>query len=267
MIELDLTGKRMLIVGASSGIGRWIATSAGQAGARTVVVGRRESLLAEVAAAAGGHAVVADVEDPAQCISLVDDAVAVLGGLDAVVYAAGISPLTPLDRCDGDAWAQVLSVNTTAPSLITRAALASLAPGGIVAYLSSIAAESPHHGIGAYGASKAALNATIEAWQLEHPEYRFVRIAVGDTLGTDFAREFDPALAAELFPLWVSHAAVWATQMQADDLGRAISETIGILFAHPAITLPVLSFIPPGGLMVGGAAGLVEGIAEMQESL
>ena len=84
---MDLQDARVLVVGASSGIGREVALQAAAAGARVVLAARRADKLAEAAAEAGDRAAVAvcDVRDGDQCDAVVRDAVEQLGGLDIVV--------------------------------------------------------------------------------------------------------------------------------------------------------------------------------------
>src|SRR5580692_6050426 len=86
---------RAIIVGASSGIGRALALQLGAAHAQVVLVARRADALEQVAEevrAAGGQAtaLVHDVSDRAEASAKFDEALAKLGGLDLLVYAAGI---------------------------------------------------------------------------------------------------------------------------------------------------------------------------------
>ncbi|MCI0636998.1 MAG: SDR family NAD(P)-dependent oxidoreductase, partial [Actinobacteria bacterium] len=78
-ISIDLTGKRILVVGGSAGIGRGIALAAGKAGAAIAVVGRRAERLHDLVKTVGsGTAIVADIRAADACSRLVDDAVAAL---------------------------------------------------------------------------------------------------------------------------------------------------------------------------------------------
>ena len=92
----DLDGRRILIVGASSGIGRSLGLQAAAAGAVVAFAARRSDLVESATAQAGGSSVglVADVRDPAACEALVETAVEALGGLDDVVYSTAIDVLT-----------------------------------------------------------------------------------------------------------------------------------------------------------------------------
>ena len=84
-----LAGLRVLVVGASSGIGAATAALFVQHGARVVGAARRT----ERVQALGIDAVHCDLTDPASCEQVVGDAVALLGGLDALVVIAGLTVL------------------------------------------------------------------------------------------------------------------------------------------------------------------------------
>ncbi|HEY4460661.1 MAG TPA: SDR family oxidoreductase [Pseudonocardiaceae bacterium] len=268
MTEPTLAGRNVLILGASSGIGRSVALSAAASGASIVVVGRRGHLLDEVIATAeNGTAIVADLSDPAECARVSAEAVTALGGhVDAVLHATGWSPLMPIARTEPDTWQTVMLTNVIAPSLITKAVLPALTEDGIVAFVSSRAVGRPYHGVGAYAASKAALDQTLLSWRLENPDRRFLRIEVGDTDNTDFARDFDLTLVAELFPQWVAHAALAQRRMTAEDLGAFIAKAIAQGLAHPGIGLHNLVLHPVGGPYTGdGQQVAAELGAELRE--
>ena len=82
---MDLDGKRILVVGASSGIGREVGLQLARCGARVAFAARRLERLTDAVAEAGGGAVAiaCDTRDPASCEEVVATAVARLGGLDA----------------------------------------------------------------------------------------------------------------------------------------------------------------------------------------
>jgi NAD(P)-dependent dehydrogenase (short-subunit alcohol dehydrogenase family) len=249
-IEIDLTGKRLLIVGGSAGIGRSTALSAAKAGAAISVVGRSTDKLEEVVSTAGsGIGISADVRDPDRCSSLVSEAVEALGGLDAVVISAAVSPLAPLDVVSAATWRDVMITNTIAPALVAQAALDHVSDDGVIVFISSITVGLGHHGLSSYAASKAALDRTVRAWRMERPDHRFVCLAVGDTIGTDFTRDFDANIAGAVFPKWLAASVIHQNHMEVDDLGRTIAEFVAMLLAHPGLTIPELTIIPPGPMM------------------
>jgi NAD(P)-dependent dehydrogenase (short-subunit alcohol dehydrogenase family) len=206
-----LQGARVLVVGASSGIGREVARQLGAGGARVVLAARRADKLAEAVAevGAGASSVLCDVRDPEQCDAVVSAAVEQLGGLDVVVYATAVDPLVRLVDTDLERWRQVYETNVFGASLVTRAALAPLTEsGGRMVYISATSVGRPLPGMGAYETSKAALDELVRAWRGEHPEIGFCNVAVGNTLGTDVTQSWDGALLAELAPVWESRGYV-----------------------------------------------------------
>jgi NAD(P)-dependent dehydrogenase (short-subunit alcohol dehydrogenase family) len=257
-VAIDLTGKRILVVGGSAGIGRSAALAAAEAGASITVVGRNPEKLAEVVGTAGrGTAISADVKDPDRCRELVGEAVDAMGGLDALVFSTGVSPLAPLDRVDAQTWHDVIATNAIAPALVAQAALEHLSDDGVIVFISSITVGAGHHGLASYAASKAALDRTVRAWRMEHPDRRFVCMAVGDTVGTDFARDFDMETAAALFPKWLAAGVIYQNHMEVEDLGGTIAQFVAMLLAHPALTIPELTIVPVGPMMTGDAAELM----------
>jgi NAD(P)-dependent dehydrogenase (short-subunit alcohol dehydrogenase family) len=167
-----LAGRRLLVVGAGTrpsdeddppaGNGRAIAVTAAREGAAVACADVDATAAEETARLvrdAGGNAavVVADVADAAQCESVVADARAGLGGLDAVVLNVGIAAGRGLAGTGPDEWDLVFAVNTRAHFLVARAALPVLDEGSAFVFVSSVAGIKPGSRIPAYDASKAAL--------------------------------------------------------------------------------------------------------------
>lgn len=215
---------RLLVVGASSGIGRAIAEGAVASGHTVVATARRRDALEAIA---GVRSVAADVRDEAACAALAATTLEQLGGLDALVYAAGVAPLQPLVSSDAELWRAVLETNVVGASLVTRGVVGALAEsGGRAAYLSMGHTGRPWPFLGAYSASKAALEELVEAWRTEHTAVAFTRVSVGPTL-TPMAEGWDPALAGEAFGRWQrdGHLPTMAT-MPADGVADRVLEVI-----------------------------------------
>jgi NAD(P)-dependent dehydrogenase (short-subunit alcohol dehydrogenase family) len=191
-----LEGRRILVVGASSGIGRVVGHYLCDRGAHVAFAARRVQLCEEAAKDASGTAVglACDVTDPAMCERVVEETVERLGGLDDIVYSTGLIAMVALADADADWWTRTLATNVIGASLVTRAALPYLRQGGgTVVYLSSVSSVGgPWPGIGVYTASKAALNRMIESWRSEHPEIGFARVLVGPTDQGATTAEADP---------------------------------------------------------------------------
>ena len=222
---------RTLVVGASSGIGRAIAIALGREGARVAVAARREERLDEIARAVpGGAAVVrCDVRDPGSCEAAVEAAVLQLGGLDALVYAAGTALLLPVAEADAQAWSEIFETNVSGASLVTRAALPHLnASRGRALYLSSISANDrpPRRGLGLYVVSKAALNRLIDVWREEHRAVGFTRLLVGDTGETEMARGWDRNRGGECVREWIEKGFMFGRSMLPDSVARHVVDLL-----------------------------------------
>jgi NADP-dependent 3-hydroxy acid dehydrogenase YdfG len=217
-----IEGQRVIVVGASSGIGRGLAAALAEQGALVVGAARRIDRIAELS---GVTPVGCDVTARGDVESLVATAVEVLGGLDTLVYATGLSRLNPLDRAEYDEWIELFSTNLFGAALLTKAALPYLlAEGsqGRAAYLSSDAADNPYPGMVIYGTSKAALSAYAAGLASEFTSLRVSEILVGPTAGTEVANHFDPDLFGELLPKWFEKGFVHFDMLQVDDVTSMI---------------------------------------------
>jgi NAD(P)-dependent dehydrogenase (short-subunit alcohol dehydrogenase family) len=145
----------------------------------------------------------------------------------------------------------LFTTNALGPAMIADAAVRHLTADGLVLFLSSVAATADYQGNGPYAASKAALDRLVQAFRLEHPTHRFACVSVGDTGGTDISRSHDHELIMELLPKWLASAAMYEQMMDAEDLGQALAELVALLLAHPGITMPNLTVVPPGPKRTG----------------
>jgi NADP-dependent 3-hydroxy acid dehydrogenase YdfG len=198
-----LTGKTVIVTGASSGIGRAIAEHLGAAGAHTWLAGRTLPAMEESKARiekAGGLATIVslDVRDPRQVQELVARAVRETGRLDVMVNNAGLSYPTPIIDGDPEEWRAMLETNVLGLLVGCQAAVRAMrqcrAQGHIV-NISSIAALRPDSGV--YGATKHAVTAISHTLrrELEEDSIRVIDVRPG-AIGTNFARNFDPDFVA-----------------------------------------------------------------------
>jgi len=156
----DVAGKRVVLTGASRGLGRLLAHAFSQGGAKVALVARTERDLKEVARELPGPVLVCpgDVTDATCNDAAADAVVAEWGGVDVWVCNAGISPIVagPL-KTDPALWRRVLDVNLTGEFLGARAAARVMGAGGRVIFTGSVLGERPREGLAAYSASKAGL--------------------------------------------------------------------------------------------------------------
>jgi len=169
-----LSGKKALVTGASSGIGRSTALALAAAGAQVALVARRAARLDELAAkikADGGQALAraADVTDEGDATRAVEDAVGHFGGLDILVNAAGMTQVGKVENANLADWRYVFELNFWAGLYTARAAIPALkAGGGDIVNVSSTAGRRPVGAtFGPYAASKFALTAFTESLRAE----------------------------------------------------------------------------------------------------
>jgi NAD(P)-dependent dehydrogenase (short-subunit alcohol dehydrogenase family) len=202
----DLAGKRVLVVGASSGIGRSTGLLAAAAGARVAFAARRVDRLEAAVAEAGGHclAIPCDVRQDEDCEAAVEGAAAAFGGLDAVVYASGHSPLTRSHEATGDLWRSVIETNLVGAAQVARHAIPHLQrSGGRLMFLGSSSVGRPYPGLVPYTTSKAALHEMARGLRNEYPWLRVTTFIVGPTI-TEFADSWDMDLAIEMHGRWMA---------------------------------------------------------------
>jgi NAD(P)-dependent dehydrogenase (short-subunit alcohol dehydrogenase family) len=235
---MSLARSRVLVVGASAGIGRAFAEHAARHGALVVVTARRGDRLAELP---GCHPIAADITDPADCQRVVDESVARLGEIDVILQAAGAGSLAPIEEIDAGTWAQHYAVNVIAPTRITASALPHLSPHAVVSFLSSETTGDNRWGLSAYTASKAAVDATIRSWRVEHPHRRFQRVMLGATMPTEFGNSFAPEMLTRAFERWAA-AGISMSFMDTDNVGAALASIIGTMVANPDVDIPDLYF-------------------------
>lgn len=161
--------KRVIVTGASSGLGTHIVTRLVCEGARVVAAARRSDRLAQLAEDLEGEAgeLIAtrtDVTDAIDAVRMADAAVEAFGGIDALVNNAGMEIQGAIDQLSEADFETMLRTNVIGPYLCTRAVLPHMrASGGSVINIgSTIVSRAPRHRFG-YVASKGALEAMSRA--------------------------------------------------------------------------------------------------------
>jgi short-subunit dehydrogenase len=156
---MELRGKRVLITGASRGIGESFARAFAGAGATVALVARTEDSIRALAAELGGTAHAADLSDPEQVDALISHVEDGAGPVDVLVNNAGVGiPNAFTDAPDEDL-RQVSQVNYLARAELCRKVIPRMLTrgGGHIGNISSIAGCAALPGLVSYSASKAAL--------------------------------------------------------------------------------------------------------------
>jgi len=174
MARRTLADRRVLVTGASSGIGRELSLALARRGARLLLSARREELLKSLAdecrqAAGSADYLAGDVTDAHYRAALLRHAAEQFGGLDVLVNNAGISAHGPFAKSDEAVLRRVMEVNFFAATELTRHALPLLAEGREPAIV-NVGSILGHRGLpfnSEYAASKFALRGWSEALRAE----------------------------------------------------------------------------------------------------
>jgi NAD(P)-dependent dehydrogenase (short-subunit alcohol dehydrogenase family) len=154
-----LQGRKIIITGAASGMGRAIAQLFAREGAQLVLFDVSAAALAEVAKSIGAHAIAVDVSAPEDVSRAVSEAEAKMGGINGVVNAAGILRVATFADTEPSTWRRVHDINLFGPYLVCRAALPALQKSAkaTIVNIASMGGIRTPFGMIAYGASKAGL--------------------------------------------------------------------------------------------------------------
>jgi NAD(P)-dependent dehydrogenase (short-subunit alcohol dehydrogenase family) len=148
-------GKTALVVGGTLGIGRAAAERLASEGA-TVITGGREH----------DATLPGDVRDEGYARALVERC----GGLDVLVYTAGVQRYGTVETTAPETWDEVFAINVRGAYLAARAAVPAMRErgGGAIVIVSSVQATASQTGVAAYAASKGALSTLARTMALDH---------------------------------------------------------------------------------------------------
>jgi meso-butanediol dehydrogenase/(S,S)-butanediol dehydrogenase/diacetyl reductase len=162
-VSFDFSGKRVLVTGATSGIGEAVALAFAKAGAELVITGRdnaRGESVKQQIVQAGGRAtfIAGDLTDNSFCESLLSKAWELHDGIDVLVNCAGIIFHANAVETSDEQWHQTMSINVNAVFYMCRAALQKMQhTGGVILNIASDAGLSASGGLMAYNTSKGAV--------------------------------------------------------------------------------------------------------------
>lgn len=245
VLELfDLHGKRALVTGASSGIGKEVAQAYLQAGADVAIAARNPTALADIAreiSKDGDGAVVpisCDVTQPDQVSDMLDRMTAELGGIDIAVCNAGIITLNGMLEMSLDEFERIQATNVTGVFLTAQAAARAMVRQGQGGAIITTASMSGHiinvpQRVGHYCASKAAVIHLTKAMAVELAPHNirvnsvspgYIRTELVEPM-TEFHREWEPKIPLgrigrpeELTGLYLYLASAASTYMTGSDL-------------------------------------------------
>ncbi len=173
MVSWDFTGTRILVTGASSGIGRATAELFTRAGARVVATGRRTDALTELATGLAGaagtiSAIAGDLTDDGFRTELVAAAGTELGGLDVLVNAAGIIASANWETTTLEDWDIMMDINLRSVFALTRLCIPAVVEAqGAIVNVSSVTGTRAFPGVLAYCVSKAGVDQLTRCLALE----------------------------------------------------------------------------------------------------
>ncbi|MGV0852710.1 SDR family oxidoreductase [Mycolicibacterium phlei] len=159
-----LTGKRAVITGGDSGIGRAVAIAYAREGADVLIAYLNEdedaTQVQRYVQDAGRRCVLVagDLADPAHCRAVIDRAVQEFGGIDILVNNAAYQMThETLDEISDEEWDYTFRLNIGAYFYLVKAALPHMGPGGSIIGSSSVNSDMPNPKLAPYAATKAAI--------------------------------------------------------------------------------------------------------------
>jgi NAD(P)-dependent dehydrogenase (short-subunit alcohol dehydrogenase family) len=242
-----------LVAGGSTGIGLAAARRLLDGGARVAICSHDEATLAPAIAQLEGHgeaiAVRADVTSAADMQSLVEAAQSTFGGIDHLVFAAGIQTYGSVVDTPEEVWERTLAVNLKGAYLAARAAIPAMIAqgGGAIVLVSSVQGMACQTNVAAYAASKGGLNALTRAMALDHAAQKIrVNAVCPGSVDTPMLRR-----SAELFK------GAGTVQQTLADWGR--SHPVGRIASPEEIADVIAFLLSPAAAFITGETLRVDG--------
>ena len=198
-----LSGRRIVVTGAGSGMGRAIAERFAAEGAQLALTDINDKALKSVARRCGAFAVAAEVSSEQEIAAFITQSARELGGIDGIINAAGIYENLPFGKITPAKWQRVLAVNLTGPYLVCYHALPHLRRANLrgkhlregqatIVNISSTSFHNPFPGMTHYASSKAGLIGLTRSLAIElAPAVRVNAICPG-TIRTALTRALYP---------------------------------------------------------------------------
>ena len=197
-MDLGLTDRRLLVCGASRGLGAAVARSLAAEGAALALAARPSEELAAVAADTGGTVVAADLSAPDGPATAIRDAVAALGGLDGLLVNSGGPPPGTFVEIGEEAWAKAIAGTLHSTLRLIREALPHLRDGHdpSIAIILSSSVREPIPGLITSNVLRPGLAGLIKSLVPEIAPIRINGLAPG-RFGTERIRQLDTKRAAD----------------------------------------------------------------------
>lgn len=244
---MSVRDRRAVVVGASSGMGRAIATNLMSTGASVALVGRNHAALQEVAGSDPRHLVlVGDVLDQSDVDAIFERVSKEYGGLDVAVNTVGmLPPPTPAGDIERADLEQAMLTNVVGVHAAMRHEIALMrqSGGAIVNISSNLGPHKSLAGFGAYGASKAALSALTRSAALDHIA-EGIRINAISPGPSDTAMSYAPG---------ESESDRAARMKQQNPSGR-VASLAEIVAAVDYLTSPDSAYVVGADLVIDGGA-------------
>ena len=226
----NISGKVVVITGASSGLGEATARYLAARGATVVLGARRaerlQGLVDEITRAGGkASAIVTDVTDPAQVQALVDGAVKQYGRVDVLLNNAGVMPHSPLERRKIDDWNRTIDINIKGVLYGIAAALPHMQrqKAGHIINVSSVAGHKVGTNNAVYAATKTAVRVLSEGLRQEVKPWNLrTTIISPGAVATELPNSITEADVAKGIGQFYEEYAI-----SADSFARAVAFAIG----------------------------------------
>lgn len=224
----NISGKVVVITGASSGLGEAAARELKRGDARLVLGARRLDRLQRLAdelALGADAAVKVDVTRPDEVQRLVDRALELHGRIDVIINNAGVMPHSPLDRLKVADWSWMIDVNIKGVLYGIAAALPHMQAqkSGHVINVSSVAGHKVRPGAAVYAATKSAVRVISEGLRQEVKPWNIrVTVISPGAVSTELGNSITEPDASAMFERYYAETAV-----ASDSFGRCVAFAIG----------------------------------------